>query len=331
MDIMKVAVLVLPGVLDLSLGITLDVMTSANRLRNVAGLEPLFEFSLVGTGRRRERSGAGMEVGLLGRMSDQLRPDLLVLPGANRVNRAELGPWLDSVEVARAGAWVREVVAGGAHLAASCVSTFALAQSGVLDGHAATTSWWLAPFFRERFPHVDLDMDRMVVSDGPISTAGAALAHADLMLALVARWGSDELARNCARYLMLDHRVTQSRYAIPTHVARQSPLLQKADRWIQAHLAEPMTLARLADALHMTPRTLARHFSAAIGMSPIQYVQRLRLERATLLLETGSEPLDVVAARVGYADASMLRKLLLRERGVTPGMVRPRRTRTRTA
>jgi transcriptional regulator GlxA family with amidase domain len=211
------------------------------------------------------------------------------------------------------------------------VSTFALAQAGVLDGRTATTSWWLAPFFRERFPRVDLDMDRMVVSDGPVSTAGAALAHADLMLALVARWGSDDLARNCARYLMLDHRVTQSRYAIPTHVARQSPLLQRADRWIQAHIAEPVTLSILADALHMTPRTLARHFSAAVGMSPIQYVQRLRVEHATLLLETGSEPLDAVAARVGYADASMLRKLLLRERGVTPGMMRPRRTRTRTA
>lgn len=324
MDIMKTAVLILPGVLDISLGITLDVMNTANRLCQLAARPALFDVTLTGTGRRRERSGSGLEVGPLARMSDLPAPDLVLLPGANRATRGELEDWLSTRDVLKAMEGVGGWLEGGATVGASCVSTFALAQVGLLDGRMATTSWWLAPWFRERFPRVDLDMARMVVSDGPISTAGAALAQADLMLALVARHGSEDLARNCARFLMLDHRVSQSRYAIASHLARQTPTLQRADRWLQTRLGEPVTLAMLADALHMTPRTLSRHFASAVGMSPIQYVQKLRVERATQLLETGHASIEAVAAQVGYADPSMLRKLLRRERGVTPRSVRQR-------
>ena len=331
MDNMKAAVLILPGVLDISLGITLDVMNTANRLCLLAERAPLFEVTLTGTGRRRERSGSGLEVGPLARMAELATPDLVLLPGANRANRGELEDWLATRDVRKAMERVGGWIEGGAEAAASCVGTFALAQAGLLDRRVATTSWWLAPWFRERFPRVDLDMARMVVSDGPISTAGAALAQADLMLALVARHGSDELARNCARFLMLDHRVSQSQYAIASHLARQTPTLQRADRWLQSRLGEPVTLAMLAEALHMTPRTLSRHFASAVGMSPIQYVQKLRVERATQLLETGHASIESVAAQVGYADASMLRKLLRREHGVTPHGIRPRSRRASAA
>ncbi|MBL8475185.1 MAG: helix-turn-helix domain-containing protein [Methyloversatilis sp.] len=331
MDIMKTAVLILPGVLDISLGITLDVMNTANRLCVLTDRPPLFDITLAGSGRRRERSGSGLEVGPLERMADLPPPELLLLPGANRASRSELEGWLATREVVkamdRAGGWL----GSGTEVAASCVSTFALAQAGLLDGRVATTSWWLAPWFRERFPRIDLDMARMVVRDGAISTAGAALAQADLMLSLVARHGSDELARRCARFLMLDHRVSQSQYAIASHLVCQTPTLQRADRWLQTHLGEPITLAMLAEALHMTPRTLSRHFASAVGMSPIQYVQKLRVERATQLLETGRTSIESVAAQVGYADASMLRKLLRRERGGTPDGIRPRSRRASAA
>lgn len=331
MDNMKAAVLILPGVLDISLGITLDVMNTANRLCQLAERTPLFEVTLTGTGRRRERSGSGLEVGPLERMTDLPTPDLVLLPGANRATRGELADWLSTRDVQKAMDHVGGWMTAGAEAAASCVSTFALAQAGLLDRRIATTSWWLAPWFRERYPRVDLDMARMVVSDGPVSTAGAALAQADLMLALVARHGSDELARNCARFLMLDHRVSQSQYAIASHLVRQTPTLQRADRWLQTRLGEPVTLAMLAEALHMTPRTLSRHFASAVGMSPIQYVQKLRVERATQLLETGHASIESIAAQVGYADPSMLRKLLRRERGITPRGVRPRAPRSTAA
>ncbi len=318
----KTCVLVLPGVLDMSLGITLDVMSAANRLRALGGGSPVFDVTCVSTGARRVTTGTGLEVGPMssilafpaGVASNAGLPALVIAPGANHATTSELQAWLAQPGTRRACRWLAGAVQSGAQVAAGCASTFVLGEAGLLRGRTATTTWWLAPAFRERFPDVTLDMDQMVVSDGPVTTAGAALAQADLMLALVARHGSADLARECARYLMLDRRMSQSRYAIAAHLAQHTPVMQRADRWIRQHLAGPITLDALAAALHMTPRTVARHFATAVGQSPIRYIQRLRVEQAVLMLETGHDSLDSIAAKVGYADASMLRRLLARAR-----------------
>lgn len=316
----KTCVLVLPGVLDMSLGITLDVMSAANRLCAMKARGPVFEVSRVSTGARRVLIGTGLEVGPLEPMSSAGNlsgpPGLVIVPGANHATVSELQAWLVRSDTRRACQWLGQMAQAGSHVAAGCASTFVLGEAGLLRGRAATTTWWLAPHFREAFPDVDLDMDRMVVTDGPITTAGAALAQADLMLSLVARHGSAELARECTRYLMLDRRMSQSRYAVVSHLAQHTPVMQRADRWIRKHLSGPITLDALASALHMTPRTVSRHFAAAVGQSPIRYVQRLRVEQAILRLETGNESLDTIAAQVGYADASMLRRLLNRQGGL---------------
>ena len=105
-----------------------------------------------------------------------------------------------------------------------------LAQSGLLDGRAATTTWWLAPLFRERFPRVELDDSRMVVESGRFATAGAALAHLDLALWLVRR-RSPALAALTARYLIVDSRSSQASYAIPDHLAHADPIVERFERW----------------------------------------------------------------------------------------------------
>lgn len=321
---MKIVVMVVPGVLDSSLAITLDVLAVANGLREYAGQSRLFEVLLAGTGRKRTETGAGLQIGPLALLPTGKFPELVIVPGAFQPTREKVDTWLESRDVARAGAWLCKAVDAGAYLASSCAGTFLLGHAGLLDGRVATTTWWLAKHFKKRFPRVDLDMNRMVVADGPIWTAGAALAQADLMLAVVARWGSFVLANECARFLLLDQRTTQAHYSMPSHLAAQAPTFQRADRWIQAHLSKRITLAYLARALNMTPRTLARHFASAVQMSPIQYVRRLRVERAVHFLETHTESIDSVAARVGYSDSSVLRKLLVRQRGVTPRQLRSR-------
>jgi len=98
----------------------------------------------------------------------------------------------------------------GAALAASCASTFLLAEARLLDGRRATTTWWLAPQFRDRYPDVELMTDRMVVADWPIATGGAAMAQMELMLAVVDRFAGPGLARACANHLLLDERRSQA-------------------------------------------------------------------------------------------------------------------------
>jgi transcriptional regulator GlxA family with amidase domain len=202
-------------------------------------------------------------------------------------------------------------------MTAACIGTFVMAESGLLDRRQATTTWWLAPLFRQRYPDVLLDESQMIVRSGRVVTAGAALSHMDLALWLI-RGVSPQLASLTAKYLIVDARPSQSAYALVDHLVHADPVVQRFESWARAHLAQGFSLDDAARVVGASKRTLARRMQNVLGMSPLAYFQRLRVERAVHLLKTGDTSVDQVAARVGYADGATLRNLLRRRlnRGV---------------
>jgi transcriptional regulator GlxA family with amidase domain len=223
-------------------------------------------------------------------------------------------PALDRPDVRDAGAALREHAAAGAQIAAACIGTFVLAESGLLDRQRATTTWWLAPLFRQRYPVVQLEDARMLVRSGPYVTAGAALGHMDMALWLV-RQASPVLADLVARYLIVDQRPSQSAYAVADHLAHADPLVQRFEQWARAQLAKGFSLDEAARAVGTSKRTLARRLSQVLNRSPMSYFQDLRVERAVHLLKTSDKSLEQIAALVGYADGVTLRNLLRRRTG----------------
>src|SRR2546429_1162470 len=136
--------------------------------------------------------------------------ELVIVPGLGTASADELETKLKNPMCRRAVDMLARAHATGAMLAASCASTFLLAEAGLLDGRRATTTWWLAPLFRQRYPAVELLTEQMVVTDWPIATGGAAMAQMDLMLAVVGRFAGPSLAKACASYLLLDGRRSQA-------------------------------------------------------------------------------------------------------------------------
>ncbi len=197
-------------------------------------------------------------------------------------------------------------------MAAACIGTFVMAESGLLDDHNATTTWWLAPLFRKRYPAVLLDESNMIVKSGNFVTAGAALSHMDLALWLV-RGVSPKLASLVANYLIVDSRPSQSAYALTDHLIHSDPLVQRFESWARARLASGFSLDDAARAVGASKRTLARRMESVLGRSPLSYFQHLRVERAVHLLKTSNASVDEVAERVGYSDGTTLRVLLRRE------------------
>ncbi|MGQ0709538.1 MAG: GlxA family transcriptional regulator [Rhodoferax sp.] len=321
---MKIHLLLLPGALDASVGVSLSLFQTANTLLQAQGQALLFDVTVTGMRAGQETSGAGVPL-LIAQPLQALPPaDLLLLPGSYLASVQALDAWLALPQVQQAAHYLG---AGGGGtgpgaVAASCVGTFVLAQAGLLRGRRATTAWWLGRDFRRRFPGVVLDMQRMVVQDGAITTAGAALAHGDLVMQLIAQYGGAQLAHTCARYLLMDQRTGQNSYALVQHLAVQDPQLRQVEHWVRKRLHEPVRIADMAQAVHLTPRTLARRFEQAMGLTPLQFVQRLRAEHALHLLRSTALPLQAVATQVGYADANALRRLLLREAGLSPSQVR---------
>lgn len=246
--------------------------------------------------------------------------DLTGLAAYDVVVVAALGSLdVDGVTAALATRQVREVVTAveaidpvTTQVAAACTGTFALGDAGVLDGGPATTSWWLAPIFRRRYPRVEVQQDTLVVAGPRAVTAGAAFAHVDLALTLLGEV-SPTLADRVARHLVVDRRTAQSGYLAIDHLTRTDPLVRAFEQHVRADLAGRFDLPTVAAGLGTTPRTLQRRVREATGVTPLGLVQRLRVERAHHLRRTTDHGLDRIAHEVGYAHASTLRALLRRE------------------
>jgi transcriptional regulator GlxA family with amidase domain len=239
------------------------------------------------------------------------RTDLVVVPALACKQPATIMAALARPDVIALVECVR-TYAKRARVAAACTGTFVLGRSGVLDGRRATTSWWLGPTFRDAFPAVDLVEAEMTVADDRVTTAGAALAHVDLALALVAKTSPD-LAATVARYLLIETRPSQAPFIAASHVAHDDELVKKFERWVRGRLAEPFELSRAARAVAASERTLQRRVRAVLGKSPVSFVQDLRVERALHLLRVTKDSVEEIAASVGYEDGATLRTLLRRK------------------
>jgi transcriptional regulator GlxA family with amidase domain len=310
---MRIYVLALDGVFDTGLATVLDAFATANELAEMSGLAaPRLDVTIVGV-RKAVNTSQGLIVPVV---IAPLRtvPDWVVVPAIGFKMPGPLQEALARPEVSDAGEALRSWANRGAATAAACIGTFVVAESGLLDNHDSTTTWWLAPLFRQRYPKVRLDESRMIVKSGKLVTAGAALSHMDLAFWLI-RQQSPRLAALAANYLVVDSRPSQSAYVLVDHLAHSDPLVERFERWARGRLAHGFALDDAAAAAGASKRTLARRLQAVLGKSPLSYFQELRVERAVHLLKTTSESVEEIAARVGYADGVTLRTLLRRRLG----------------
>ncbi|WP_050476219.1 GlxA family transcriptional regulator [Herbaspirillum rhizosphaerae] len=310
---MRISILALDGVFDTGLTVALDTFTLANKFAAMQRSgKPAFEMSIVGM-RKKVRSGQGLIIPVQG-VTEKLKPDWVIVPALNTGTPEVLVPALERRDVKQAKQQLLQWHADGAQIAASCIGTFLLADAGLLDHQEATTTWWLAPLFRQRYPRVLLDESRMLVPSKVGVTAGAAMGHLDLALWLV-RKASPELAALVSRYLLADIRSLQAPYIIPNHLAQADPLILRFERWARDRLKQGFSLEAAADTLAVSPRSLQRRCQEVLGKSPLAYFQDLRVERAQSLLHGSGLDLDAIAAEVGYADGATLGTLLRQRLG----------------
>jgi transcriptional regulator GlxA family with amidase domain len=306
---MRVFVLALDGVFDLGLSAILDAFQTANELIEMAELAvPQFEVKVVGM-RKTVRTAHGLKVPI--HAAGKQKPDYVIVPAIACKTLDTLNAALARRDVRDAAQALRKWANEGAKLSAACAGTFVLAESGLLNQQRATTTWWLAPVFRQRYPQVFLDESDMVVKSGNVVTAGAALGHMDLVLWLI-RSVSPELASLTGKYLIVDSRPSQTAYALTDHLVHSDPVVQLFERWARGRLARGFSLDHAAKAVGASKRTLTRRLQSVLGKSPMGYFQSLRVERAVHLLKTTKASVEEIAGKVGYKDGGTLRLLLRR-------------------
>jgi transcriptional regulator GlxA family with amidase domain len=209
-------------------------------------------------------------------------------------------------------------------VAATCCGAFTLAEAGLLDGRRATTHWNRARELQVRFPKVKVEEDRIYIIDGPVWTSAGMTAGIDLALAMIEKDLGEAVARAVARKLVVYHRRAggQSQFSALLELEPKSDRIQSALAYAKRNLDSPLTVGRLAEAAHLSPRQFSRAFRAETGQSPAKAVENLRLEAARLMMETSRHPIDVIAQQTGFADRDRMRRAFLRAFGQPPQVIR---------
>ena len=223
--------------------------------------------------------------------------------------------------------WIRRKASKVRRLAGVCTGAFVLAEAGLLDGRRATTHWYFCQQLASRYPKVKVDAEPIFVADGNIYTCAGVTSGMDLALAFVEEdFGADVAVRIARAYVMFLRRPGgQSQFSAPMsfNASSQSPM-NRLQVWILDHLADNLTVERLAAQAKMSPRHFARVFARDFRMTPGEYLDRVRVEAARKRLEDTDEALDQIAASVGLGTASTMRRAFLRLLDITPADYRAR-------
>jgi transcriptional regulator GlxA family with amidase domain len=222
--------------------------------------------------------------------------------------------------------WLRQQSRRGAIVASACSGAFLLAETGLLDGCPATTHWQLAERFRQRYPNIDLQVDRLLIDGGNYLCAGGTSAHQDLALYLVERFASARLAKACAQMMLLDYSRREQAPFVHFRGRKNhgdTPVLT-VQQWLDKNYRGRVVIKELATIARLNERTFLRRFRKATGEAPLEYLQRLRIEQAKRLLTGGEETLEQVTRAVGYADVSSFRRLFKQIVGISPTVYRQR-------
>lgn len=318
----RVSLLALPEAVVSTLAGLYDVM-NAPALVNPDDDDAPFQVEIVGEAAGPMPLASGVPMQVQRAVAEVDATDIVIVPSVLLRGDWQRGRYPALVD------WLRRMHAGGAVLCSACSGIFLLAETGLYDGRDVTVHYSYAPTFAATFPTVAVHPDRVLVVAGAqeeLVTSGASMTWHDLALYLIARYAGATDAQEVARmYALQWHQDGLAPYI--TFKGRRGhgdAEIEAAQAWLSTHFSVASPVEEMIKRSKLAERTFKRRFTAATGVAPIAYVQRLRIEDAKRRLERTDEPVDEVSWRVGYEDAAFFRRLFKRTTGMAPGAYRKR-------
>jgi transcriptional regulator GlxA family with amidase domain len=294
----------------------LDVFGMANR--STAG-EPPYQLHIVGLSAEPVRAENSLIVTPTCSLLDAPAFDTLLIPGGigSRIVDAD----------ARLLAWLRQRATTTRRMVSVCTGLYILAATGLLDGRRVTTHWRYATDVARRYATLDMQPDRLFVRDGCFATSGGLTAGMDLALALVEEDLGAPIALDVARDLVMYMKRpgNQAQFSAPLAAqSRGTGRLAGLLEWVLDHLAETLTVERMAECVAMSARNFRRVFATTFDTTPARFVERLRLEQACLQLTSRHGSIEGIASAVGFKSVDAFRRAFRNRYDATPGEYRQR-------
>ncbi|MEQ3745981.1 MAG: helix-turn-helix domain-containing protein [Henriciella sp.] len=307
----KIVILAFDGCMAGAISAPADLFATANHIKAAQdsgfASNPLFSIITASPDGRPVSCGSGHTFSPDMAISDVGHADLVIVPGLLIASEDEL---LSRIRGLRTiSDFLIRMHQQGSKIAAGCSGALILAESGLLNGAEATTTWWLTEAFCRRYPNVTVRSQQMIVESGALVTAAAGTSYLDFSLLLIGKFAGPHIARLCAAYLCIDGpREAQTAYAIPHYRQMRDPFIENADKWIRENMSSSADIPALAKHLGVSARTLVRRFKAATGQPPSSYIQSIRIDRAKYLLQNTRSGITQIAGEVGYQDEDAFRR-----------------------
>jgi transcriptional regulator GlxA family with amidase domain len=323
---LHVSLVALPEAVVSTLSGIFDVMNAFSIVPLTGGVPRLAPFRVEIVG---ERAGPLMlaskvPVTVQRAVGEIERTDIVIVPSVL------LGPegWITG-RYPELVAWSHAMHDRGALICSACSGLFLLAEAGMFDGADATVHFGYARAFQAVHPQVPIRPEQVLVVSGrrdELITSGASMTWHDLVLYLIARHAGATAAQTIARFFALQwHQDGLAPYMVfEGRRDHGDAAIQAAQDWLADHFSVASPLEEIIRRSGMAERTFKRRFTQATGMSPIVYVQRLRIEEAKRRLERTEAPVDEISWQVGYEEPAFFRRLFRRVTGLAPGNYRRR-------
>lgn len=311
MPIRDVAVIIHEGVQALDVAAPLDVFAAAN---GFLPEDEHYRCCLLARGKTPVRTSSGMWM-----VADYSFDE------AQRAFHTALvagGPGLPDSDVDELMSdWLRTWGVQAERYGSICNGTFALGNAGLLDGRTVTTHWLTSAQLAERFPLAKVERDRIYARDERLVTSAGVTAGIDLALALVAEDHGQDISLSCAKGLVVvaQRHGGQSQFSpLLAPVNDTTSPLSRVQAYVMDHVAEVYSVERLAEIARVSARSVARMFVRELGMTPHEFVEGIRIDRARNMLEATELPLKAVAYDCGFASPDQMRSAFLRRLSITP-------------
>lgn len=287
---------------------------TANEFLLAAGKQPKFEVEYVGMQEYVPANNGEYTIKISRLLKDVERTDLLIIPPA--FGDTEKGIAANAAAIP----YFTKLYNKGASVASLCIGAFLLAETGLLNGKKCSTHWAHIAEFRQKYPEVEVRDGAIISEHDNIFSSGGASSLWNLVLYLVEKYADHETAVLIAKYFALDiGRGSQADFAIfRGQKNHHDEDIKKIQDYIEKNYTEKIMIDELADFVATGRRTFERRFKEATNNSPIEYIQRVRIEAAKRFFEASRKNVSEVMYEVGYSDTKSFRDIFKKVTGLTP-------------
>jgi transcriptional regulator GlxA family with amidase domain len=217
--------------------------------------------------------------------------------------------------------WIKKQrIENHSELASLCKGAFLLAETGLINGKSCATHWTAHNLFQQKYPKVNLIAEKIICEDNGIYSSGGAYSILNFTLYLIERYFGREAAIWTSKISEIEFdRVSQNQFIIfsgqKEHTDEQ---IKAAQEFIECNYEDKLNVESIAESVNLNSRSFLRRFKKATSNTPLEYIQRVRIEAAKKKLESTTETIMEVMFGIGYNDEKAFRTTFRKYSGLSP-------------